>query len=163
MSIDDDGENLMRWLPRAAYVALWAVSWSLVYRSFLRAEATIEPRLFGSGRHEDWWLVVLLYWVVDTVLVIGLAHSISKGFRRSNPERLPFWQYAIDVAVLVFLVHLAWVCTDRYLYFALDSVGLSKSSFFLCGLVLAWLGVLAVKYRPGQRTLPEAPNINESV
>lgn len=135
--------NLKRW----SYVILLGAIWSLLYGSFLRLESGIEPGLFANNRQAYWWLIVLSYWLADTLVVLCFARTIARPFGLPMPPEFPFFQFGSDLAVLVLLVHIAWACTDRYLFPDLKSLGLATLPALFLSIATAWAIIGFLKYR----------------
>jgi hypothetical protein len=135
--------KLYRWLYLLALLGLW----ELIYNRFSYAARTLEPMLINRGQGGRWWLIVGTYWILDTLVILTILWVYRKPFGLRIPTKFPFSQFAIDAAVLVFLVHLAWLCSDRYVYLTLSSIGLG-SLWQMC-LILAglWLLVSFVRFR----------------
>jgi len=135
--------NLKKWVGIFLCVAAWA--W--LYGFFLRLEKTVEPQMFANGHQGRWWVIVLLYWIADTVILLCLAWIVRRPFGFRMPHGFPFFQFAADGAVLVLLIHVSWLCTDHQLYSSLYSAGLeSLPGVFIC-LSFAWGIVALMKYR----------------
>jgi len=145
-----------------AFVSLCVVAWAVIYGVFLHAEATTEMQLFRSGNQRLWWIIVLIYWIVDSAVVLCFAYLVRRPFGYRMAPDFPFFQFGLDVVVLVFLVHLAWLCTDHFLSPALASVGLGVLPPFLIIIAFAWIAVSAIRYRSLSRRLadsgPHQPN-----
>ena len=136
-------QKIRRWL----YVALLAGCCVLLYGQFLHAERWLEPALMTSGRATLWWSVVLGYWLLDSTLVIMLAYFVRIPFGLRMPANFPFFQYAIDLAVLMFLVHLSWLATDHYVSPALAAIGLGRLWQLLVVLGTIWLALAFLRFK----------------
>ncbi len=135
--------KVKRWL----YIILCGGGWACLYGLFLHLESNAEPALFANGQQDRWWLIVLLYWISDTALVLGFAWIVGRPFGFRMPPGFPFFQFGGDLAVLVLLVHMAWLCSDRYLFASLKSVGLEVSPRLFIFLGLLWAFVALMKYK----------------
>lgn len=103
---------------------------------------------------------MFLYWVADTALVLSIARIVARPFGLRMPLGFPFFQFGGDVAVLVLLVHIAWACTDQYLFASLSAVGLGGLPQLFIFLGFAWTVVALMKYRQLAelvRRLPQGP------
>jgi len=129
------------------YTFLCAGAWACLYGLFLRLESKLEPALFARGEQTYWWDIVLLYWIVDTAVVLCFARIVARPFGFRMPPGFPFFQFATDVAVVVFLVHAAWFCTDRYLLESLAAAGLAILPRLFILLGLTWATFALLKYR----------------
>jgi hypothetical protein len=136
---------------KALTVCVAFVGWTALYRVFIWAERELQPVLFAAGLKWRWWSLVLLFWIGDTVLVISCAYLIKRPFGMRVPSGFPFWQVAIDIGILVLLVHLVWLCGDPRLLLALDSVGLGYLSLFFIVLVGCWILISILRYRALRR------------
>jgi len=136
-------KNVKRWVC----ILLCGGGWACLYGLFLHLESDVEPGMFTNGQQSHWWTIVLLYWIADTALVLCFAWIVARPFGFRMPPGFPFFQFGGDLAVLVLLVHIAWLCTDRYLFASLKSVGLATSPRLFIFLGLAWAIVALMKYR----------------
>jgi hypothetical protein len=135
--------KMKKWL----YLFLCVAGWASLYGFFLHLESDVEPVMFANGQQGRWWMIVLLYWIADTVVLLCVARIVARPFGFRMPPGFPFFQFAADGAVLVLLVHIAWLCSDRYLFASLKSVGLASSPRLFIFLGLAWAVVALMKYR----------------
>src|SRR5882672_2789998 len=70
-------------------IFLCGASWTWMYGFFLRLEANVEPQMFARGQGSRWWGIVLLYWIVDTAVLLSLARFVARpfGFRMPPASR----------------------------------------------------------------------------
>ena len=135
--------KLKKWVN----VFLCGGGWACLYGLFLHLELKVEPDMFAKGQQGHWWAIVLLYWLADTAVVLCFAWIVARPFGLRIPPGFPFFQFGCDLAVLVLLVHIAWLCSDRYLFASLQPIGLAASSRLFIFLGLAWAIVALMKYR----------------
>lgn len=135
--------KMKKWL----YLLLCAAGWATLYGIFLHLESDVEPAMFANGQQGHWWIIVLVYWVADTALLLSFARIVARPFGLRMPAGFPFFQFGCDLAVLVFLVHIAWLCSDQYLFANLKSAGLATSPRLFILLGFAWAIVALMKYR----------------
>jgi hypothetical protein len=107
----------------------------------------VEPQLFATGHEVRWWGIVLTYWLIDTAAVLCFAWFVRWPIDTRPPSRISFLQPASDLAVLIFLLHLVWLATDKSLSEKLASIGLDGLSQFFLIIVIAWIAIGNVKYR----------------
>jgi hypothetical protein len=84
---------------------------------------------------------------VRSQLGSGRKEIVARPFGLRMPPGFPFFQFGGDLAVLVLFGHIAWVCSDQYLFASLKSVGLAGSPRLFIFLGLAWAVVALMKYR----------------
>jgi hypothetical protein len=133
-----------RWM----YVSLCIAGWAFVNWLYTRIlETHVEPRMFANGQESYWWTIVLMYWIIDTAIVICFARAFARPFGLRMPAQLPFFQFASDAAILMLLVHVAYTCVDAYLFPKLMSVGLETAPSVFIVLAFVWTAVGLSKYR----------------
>ncbi len=135
--------KLKKWL----YIFLGGAAWVFLYRLFLHLESNVEPSMMANGLASHWWYTVLLYWISDTIVVVSLAYIVARPFGLRMPAQFPFFQFGGDLAVLVLIVHIAWLCTDHYLYAELTSVGLAALSQLFIFIGAIWAVVAFLRFR----------------
>lgn len=130
------------------YVFLCTAGWALVNWLYSRQlERYVEPRMFANGQESYWWTIVLLYWIIDTAIVVCFARVFARPFGLRMPAQFPFFHFASDAAVLMLLVHVSYACVDAYLYPKLMSVGLKPAPYVFMILAFVWIAVARSKYR----------------
>jgi hypothetical protein len=134
-------------LKRWTGIIVCGAAWTWLYGFFLHLESNLEPQMFAKGQGRHWWGIVLLYWVVDTAVLLSLARFVARPFGFRMPPGFPFFQFAADGAVLVLLIHVSWLCTDHQLYPRLYSAGLAMLPWAFIYLGFAWGIVALMKYR----------------
>ncbi len=150
--------KMNKWL----WLLLCVGGWASLYGLFLHLESDMEPTMFANGQQGHWWTIVLSYWIADTAIVLTFARIVARPFGLRMPPGFLFFQFGSDLAVLVFLVHIAWLCSDRYLFASLKSVGLAISPRLFILLGLAWAVVALMKFRQLVdivRRLPQEPRL----
>jgi hypothetical protein len=158
--------TIKRWAFGVICLGVWAAS----YGVFLRLEKYIEPAMFASGHPGRWWIIVLGYWVTDTVVWVCTAYALQRPFGLKVPEGYPFFQFASDLAIVVLLVHISWLCTDSSLSRPLDSVGLTNLPWVFLFLAVLWGATALLKFLELTRIVRRLPQehgsehrVNESV
>jgi hypothetical protein len=145
--VEDNMLKVKKWV----YILLLTASWALIYNRFLHLEASFEPGLFMSGHAKRWWIIVLAYWILDSGVLIALAYFLRRPFGLRMSPTFPFFHFGIDVTVLILLVHMAWLCTDDYLYPKLVSIGLETLWQLFIALSGIWIVLAFVRYRDLER------------
>ena len=110
-----------RWLW-LVYPVLWGPLW-LLYTKANRAYGTEMPDVPLTP---VWWLLVLLFFLADVTLVLGLKFlSRMPAFSDTPPEE-SFWYEASEIVPIWFLLHLTLLVLAYPISWRLESVGLAK-------------------------------------
>lgn len=135
--------SVKRWIG----IVLLVGAWMYLNRQYAHLESNVEPAMFASGHQSRWWMILVLYWLADTAIFLCLGKIVARPFGLRMPSGFPYFQVGTDLAVFVFLMHLCFASTDRYVFAALVPVGLMilPQAFFL--VLLAWFATALGRYR----------------
>ena len=86
------------------------------------------------------------YFVADLGLVLAYLYIERAPLGSFMPKGFPFWYIASDTIVLVFLVHLSFLCIDHTVYVQLDSIGLSFAYLIFLIAASCWAVIAGFKY-----------------
>lgn len=100
----------------------------------------------NDGPRVIWFTIVLAYFVADAVLILAYMYIVKSPLGSPMPKGFPFWYVACDTVVLVFLVHLSFVCLDHAVYVQLASVGLQFAYLIFLICALCWAVIAGLKY-----------------
>ena len=156
LDLDTNGEHMSK-VKRWLYIAILLGLWELIYNRVSHAAITLEPKLLSKGQAGRWWMIVGAYWILDTLVILAILHVFRKPFGLRLPVNFPFFQFAIDAAVLVLLVHVAWLCSDHYVFLALLSIGLGSLWEVFLVLASLWLVVAFVRYKAISKLVADCP------
>ena len=113
---------------------LWVVT---LYPAFgllaLRLLYTHASQMYSTGDTQtgpspSWWLLVLLYFLIDVLLVIVIMFIHRRLVLGHMPWPL-FWDDASGIVALWFLFHLWLLCVDPVIAVRLEKVGLGKLEY----------------------------------
>jgi hypothetical protein len=134
--------KLNSWLASIGFGLLWVGLRHL----YMGIQASSQLKMMNSGPSPIWFGIALAYFVADVALVLAYMYIVKSPLGSPMPKGFPFWYVASDTVVLVFLVHLSFLCLDHAFYVQLESVGLSFAYlFFLIG-ALCWGVTAGLKY-----------------
>src|SRR5947207_13552906 len=111
------------------WIFVWATSYGLLMHFFDVSQTKWQGQLLDSGLGLIWWLVELLYFVANTALLLVSIYFSREPFGMTLPRSYPFWYLASDAAMLVFLVHLTWLCAEGPVRHGLETSALWELSF----------------------------------
>ncbi len=137
------------------YIILWALLYSCLIRIFYFAQRIWQDQLLDDGLALIWWSIVLVYFVLDSTLALACIYFAREPFGLTLPKRYPFWYLASDVIVLIFLVHLSWLCIDNPVHGKLELIGLGNLYLFIVIAATSWLVIAGLKYRSTRRLFVE--------
>jgi hypothetical protein len=103
------------------YGVLWGVL-RLLYIGANRAYVTGAPERDLSSA---WWLLVLLYFLADVLLVLGLT-LLRRTLAVDDAPRMPFWYVASEIVPLWLLLHLSLLLFEYPVSTRLEGIGLGK-------------------------------------
>jgi len=134
-------------LLRNVSMFFWPCLYVLLHRAFWNAGKSVEPTLFAEGHPHQWWAIVFLYWLLDTVVVLASVaiYRWPIDFRQSN--RSSFLQVASDLAIAVLFLHLALLTNDQILHERLEAVGLGSLPPFFLAVMFVWLLIGILRYK----------------
>ncbi len=95
----------------------------LLYIAANRAYGTEAP---GADLSRIWWLLVLLYFVADVLLVLGLIFLHRMRTTSEASPKKPFWYVVSEIVPLWFLYHLWMLMSEYPVRTRLESVGLGR-------------------------------------
>ena len=134
--------KLKSWTVSIAFGLLWVGLRQL----YGWVQGSWQAEFLSSGLSRIWWAITLAYFVADAALVLTFIYVGNEPLGRPMPKGFPFWYLATDTVILVFLVHLSFVCIDHPVYVQLESIGLSFAYLiFLAGAAL-WAVIAGLKY-----------------
>ena len=134
--------KLNSWLVSIGFGLLWVVLRQL----YTAIQASAQLKMMNGGPSPVWLMIVLAYFVADVGLVLAYMYILKSPLGSPMPKGFPFWYVASDTVVLVFLVHLSFLCLDHAVYVLLESVGLSFAYLiFLLG-ALCWAVITGLRY-----------------
>ncbi len=109
-------------------------------------QASTLTEITDNGVGVIWWTIVIAYFVIDVALVLAYIYIGKNPLGKPMPENFPFWYLGIDTAILVFLLHLAFICVDAPIYHHLQVIGLSLSYplFLVCASL--WALIAGMRY-----------------
>lgn len=118
-------------LKAVGFVA-WPLALCLPYLVFSKVSERIEPTLLAQGRPNLWWTIVLLYWLIDVAIVVGLVALYRWPIFPRRVDRMSILVLTSEISVVVLFFHLALLAKDHILHSSLQSVGLGGlPQFFL--------------------------------
>jgi hypothetical protein len=103
------------------YLALWGPL-RLLYVAANRAYGTEASE---GNLSSTWWLLVLLWFVADVSLVLGLKFLDSVLGGDTKPKE-PFWHVISRILPILFLLHLSMLLLEYPVGVRLERVGLGK-------------------------------------
>ena len=110
----------------------WPLLLCLPHFVFSKVGKSIEPTLLAQGRSNLWWTIVLLYWIIDAAIVIGLVFFYRWPIFPCRVDRISILVLASEISVVVLFFHLALLAKDHILRASLESIGLGGvPQFFL--------------------------------
>lgn len=130
----------------------WAISigfglfWVGLRHLYVWFQAFSQMRMLNTGIGPIWCAIVFLYFVADVGLVLAYLYIERAPLGSSMPKGFPFWYIASDTIVLVFLVHLSFLCIDHTVYVQLDSIGLSFAYLIFLIAASCWAVIAGFKY-----------------
>lgn len=114
------GGRRFGWVTWLVYPVLWGPLW-LLYRAVNRVYGTEAPE---GNLSLIFWLLVLLYFVLDVLLALGL-NLLGRILTASDkqPEE-PFWYLVSEIVPVWFLLHLGLLFDEYPVSTRLEGVGL---------------------------------------
>ena len=142
--------HIVKPLKAIGFVA-WPLVLCLPHLVFSKMSERVEPTLLAHGRSNLWWAIVLLYWLIDAAIVIGLVAFYRWPIFPRRVDRMSIFVLASEISVVVLFFHLALLAKDHILHASLESVGLGGlTQFFLIIMSVLMLFVF-LKYEKQNR------------
>jgi len=136
---------------RAIGFLAWPLVLCLPHFVYSKLSESIEPTLFAQGRSSLWWMIVLLYWLIDAAIVIGLVAIYQWPIYPRRVDRMSILVLTSEIATVVLFFHLALLAKDLILHASLDSISLGwLPQFFLIIMSISML-VIFLKYERQNR------------
>ncbi len=130
------------WLVSIGFGVLWVGLRHL----YVGIQASSQLKMMNNGPGPIWLAIVLAYFMADATLVLTYMYILKSPLGSPMPKGFPFWYVASDTVVLVFLVHLSFLCLDHSIYVQLESVGLSFAYVIFLSAAFCWAVIAGLKY-----------------
>jgi hypothetical protein len=125
MRVESLGTTVNDWRFRRAGV-IYAILWAPIRLVYLAANRYLRTETSGKDLSPAFWVLALVYFAVDVLLLLGLKF-ISRVFASGgNPPEKSFWCEVLEIVPIWFLLHLMFLFLEYPVHVRLESVGLGK-------------------------------------
>jgi hypothetical protein len=115
----------------------------------------------GADLPRMWWLLTLLYFVADVIMLLGLTVLWRVRVGSGSPSKESFWHVVSELVPLLFLYHLWMLLSEYPIRVRLESVGLGKLE--LIGFIAFLVGAAAYFFRLIERERPPIAQVPSSL
>ena len=136
----------MRGLRSWVLPVSWGFLWLGLRTLFNFVQRTRETQLINNGLGVIWWSIVFSYLVLDAGLILAFMYWGNRPLGVPRPKAFPFWYLAADTIILLFLIHLSFVCLDHQIYAQLQTAGLTYAYLLFIFSATLWFIVAGLRY-----------------
>lgn len=136
-------ENTKKGIYWMGYVVIWLA----LSRVYSVVQSVWEARMLADGLAAIWWVINLLYFIVDLSILVFFVFFGQKKNWSTVPTTFPFRLIVPDLVMSMALLHLAKLLLDHPVYVALDALGLGVLPLVITLVGVAWLFVCVFRVR----------------